>query len=154
MRNLRTIKTGLMLSALVFLSATMSLKAEEAPQLRVVVREASGKIVPLAGRIEMKDVRDPASGVVRTAAVDGEGTAVFRAEDFMGFMAAGLGKNGETKQVSFDGKSAFPQSQFKVQLTLNAAGYLPKKADIHVSVDSPMEYTFMLDSGNASTLVS
>ena len=101
----------------------------------------------------MVDTRNPASDIVRTAAIDSEGVAVFTAEDFMGFMAVGMGKDGETKQVPFDGKSAFSQSELRVQIALDIEGYAPKKAVLQVSVDSPISYDLALDNITPSSTV-
>jgi hypothetical protein len=153
MRNLRTLRTGWILAILVFWGVTLPLKAEEAaPSLKVIVREESGNVVPSAGQIEMRDTL-AASNVTRTAAVNREGIAFFPVKDFMGFTLSGMTKDGEMSQVPFDGKSPFPQSGFQVLLTLSATGYASKETPVHVSAESPTEYTFMLGSGGSSSPV-
>ena len=139
-----TIKTGIILAVIVFGGVT-TLRADTTPMLKVEVRNASGNIVPSAGRIEMVDARNPDSGIVRTVEVDGEGSAVFKPEDFVGFMAKGMDESEETQPVSFNGKSPYPQFYFKVQLTLNADNYGPKTYVLNVPSDSPVEYTFTLE---------
>ena len=101
--------------------------------------------MPSAGQIEMTDARNPHGGIVRTAEVGEDGVAFFKPEDFIGFIVSGMGDEGETQKVSFDGKNTFPQSRFDVQLTLNAEGFAPKSYTVHVSADSPAEYIFTLD---------
>lgn len=141
---MRIVKAGFFLALIILGGSSMPLWAEGAPALRVEVRNAAGNIMPSAGQIEMIDARNPNGGIVRTAEVGGDGVAFFKSEDFMGFIVSGMSDEGETQRIIFDGKNMFPQSRFKVQLTLTTEEFGPKSYTVHVSADSPAEYIFTL----------
>lgn len=143
----KNLTMALVLTGIVSVGITGFLSAEEtAPSLEVKVRDAAGQVSSLvSGQIQMSDALAIDSGIFQTADIDDQGNAFFRAEDFLGFTVSGIGTDGETHQVRFDGKTDLQEAAFQVQLILEAEGYPQNSYAVSVGLQDPVSYTIDLE---------